>query len=54
MEGDREADLDVSAGWIVMVRHLTERLPGTAVRRRDARNTRRDVRELADGPLHES
>jgi hypothetical protein len=47
--GDREVDLDVSAGWIVMVLHLDRAASQHGGEAGDARNTRSDVRQLSGG-----
>ncbi|MFJ4362109.1 hypothetical protein ACIP25_38160 [Streptomyces massasporeus] len=50
---DRELDLDVAAGWIVRVLHLDRAASQHGGEASDARNVRRDVRELTDEPPQE-
>ncbi|MEU1667610.1 hypothetical protein ABZ547_29350 [Streptomyces sparsogenes] len=50
--GDRELDLDVPAGWIVMVLHLDREASQHGGEAGDTRNTRHDVRRRTDGPPH--
>ncbi|MFF6875127.1 hypothetical protein ACFY9S_07305 [Streptomyces sp. NPDC012474] len=51
---DRELDLDVAAGWIVMVLHLDRAASQHGGEASDARNSRRDVRQLTDVSPQES
>jgi hypothetical protein len=51
--GDRELDLDVAAGGIVMVLHLDRAASQHGGEAGDARTVRCDVRQLTDEPPQE-